>query len=145
MKKRQLWRDSFRFSLSLQMVGMVLVISLAGMVLVRTWGGILTTARRTQALNQGVLLCRSAAELYTRDGDLAGTLAALGGQGEPGAKSAQLSYDRDMNLTEGESFLTLTLEEQPEAEGLHSCALTVTQDGRKLYSLTVETYVTEGS
>jgi hypothetical protein len=36
MKTRQLWRDSFRFSLSLQMVGMVLVISLAGMVLVRT-------------------------------------------------------------------------------------------------------------
>ena len=144
MKNRQLWRDSFRFSLSLQMVGMVLVISLAGMVLVRTWGGILTTARRTQALNQGVLLCRSAAELYTRDADLANTLAALGGQGEPGAQSAQLSYDREMNLTEGESFLTLTLEEQPEAEGLHSCTLTVTQDGRELYSLTVETYVPEG-
>ena len=144
MKNRQLWRDSFRFSLSLQMVGMVLVISLAGMVLVRTWGGILTTARRTQALNQGVLLCRSAAELYTRDADLANTLAALGGQGEPGAQSAQLSYDREMNLTEGESFLTLTLEEQPEAEGLRSCTLTVTQDGRELYSLSVETYVPEG-
>jgi type II secretory pathway pseudopilin PulG len=144
MKNRQLWRDSFRFSLSLQMVGMVLVISLAGMVLVRTWGGILTTARRTQAMNQGVLLCRSAAELYTRDADLANTLAALGGQGEPGVQSVQLSYDREMNLTEGESFLTLTLEEQPEAEGLHSCTLTVTQDGRELYSLSVETYVPEG-
>jgi hypothetical protein len=49
-----------------------------------------------------------------------------------------------MNLTEGESFLTLTLEEQPGAEDLHSCALTVTQDGQELYSLTVETYVSEG-
>jgi hypothetical protein len=142
--KRNVWRDNFRFSLSVQMVGMVLVISLTGMILVRTWAGVLSTARRTRALNQGVLLCRSAAELYTRDGDLSTTVETLGGSMEPGAQSAALCYDREMNLTPEPDFLTLELREEPEEAGLHRCTLTVTQDQRELYALTVETFVPEG-
>lgn len=144
MDKRQ-WRDSFRFSLSLQMIGMVLVLSLAGMVLVRTWAGVITTSRRTEALNKGVLLCRSAAELYTPRGDLAGTVEALGGQAEPGAQSVRLSYDREMHLTGEGAFLVLELRELPVGDdGLRQCQLTVEQDRRELYTLTVKTFVPEG-
>lgn len=138
------WRDNVRFSLSIQMIGMVLVLALTGMVLVRTWAGVLLTARRTRALNQGVLLCRSAAELYTRDGDLSNTVEALGGALEPDGQSALLYYDRDMQPTDAAPFLTLELREEPEQEKLHRCALTVTQDGGVVYSLTVEAFVPEG-
>jgi hypothetical protein len=142
MREQRLWRDTSRFSLSAQMIVMVLVLALVAMILVKTWAGIIATSRRTEALNKGVLLCRSAAEVYTREADLSAAAQALGGAQSKEGDTLSLGFDREMKTPEGEDpFLTLELSEPGNAEqGLHSCELVVRQDGKELYRMTVKTF-----
>ena len=44
MREQRLWRDTSRFSLSAQMIVMVLMLSLVAMILVQTWAGIIATS-----------------------------------------------------------------------------------------------------
>jgi hypothetical protein len=143
-KKRQVWRDSHRFALSFQMVGLVVVLLLVCTVLVQIYASALSTSLRTEALNKGVLLCRNAGELFTERGNLDETAALLGGEAAE-QDHAVLYFDRSLNcVDESRSWLTLELSvEDRDVGGLKDCRMNVTREGKPVYELTVSVYAPE--
>lgn len=61
------WKDTFRFSLSLQMIGMVLLLVLCSMLLLRAYAGVVRSSQRSDALSKSVQYSRSLAEMFLAD------------------------------------------------------------------------------
>jgi hypothetical protein len=147
MEDRRVWRDSYRFSLTFQMIGLVLLLLFVCTILVRIYAGVMTTSLRAEATNKGVLICRNAGELFTERGNLEETVALLGASDAAEADRARLYFDRDLNcVTESEGWLTLELKanaDELQKSGLRTCDMEVTYDGAPVYHLTVQTFVPE--
>ena len=58
------WKDTFRFSLSLQMVGMTVLLVLACTILVRVYAGVIQKSQNTRALSESIQVCRNLAEQF---------------------------------------------------------------------------------
>lgn len=145
MEDRRVWRDSYRFSLTFQMIGLVLLLLLVCTVLVRIYAGVMTTSLQSEALNKGVLICRNAGELFTERGNLEETVTLLGDPHALEGDHARLYFDRDLNcVTESEGWLTLEMKanaRELKRSGLRTCELEVTYDGASVYHVTVQTFV----
>ena len=61
------WKDTFRFSLSLQMIGMVLLLVLCSMLLLKAYAGVVRSSQRSDALSKSVQYSRSLAEMFLAD------------------------------------------------------------------------------
>ena len=61
------WKDTFRFSLSLQMIGMVLLLVLCSMLLLKAYAGVVRSSQRSDALSKSVQYSRSLAEIFLAD------------------------------------------------------------------------------
>lgn len=144
--ERRGWKDSFRFSLSFQMVGLVLLLLFVCTILVRVYAGVMTTSLRAEALNKGVQLCRNAGEIFTEQGDLKETATVLGGTVED-ENHVLLYFDRDMRCVgASEGWITLDLKmDAPKADqkGLKTCKMSVIQDGDSIYDVSVQAFVPE--
>lgn len=144
---RRIWRDSYRFSLTFQMIGLVLLLLLVCTILVRIYAGVMTTSLQAEALNKSVLLCRNTGELFTERGDLEETVSLLGAAEQPDAGYALLYFDRELHcVPESDGWLALELREdagQTQRNGIKTCDMEVTQDGKSIYRLSVQVYVPE--
>lgn len=141
-QKLRSWRDGFRFSQSLQMIGLITILLLVCMILVQVYSGTVSASRKTHQLNDGVALSRSIAECYTATGSLEETAQQYGVSAQ--SDEAQLWFDGDLApVQESDSTYTVTLQEtiQPtDAGSLKNCAIAVAADGETIYTLTVSVY-----
>ena len=142
---RRAWRDSYRFSLTLQMVGLVLLLLLVCTVLVQVYAGVLATSLHSETLNKSVLLCRNTGEVFTEQCDLEKTVELLGASTPAEKEHALLYFDRELQcVPESEGWITLELNAdlgQPGKSGIRTCDMEVTQDGKSIYRLSVQVYV----
>lgn len=147
MEDRRVWRDSYRFSLTFQMIGLVLLLLLVCTVLVRIYAGVMTTSLQAEALNKGVLICRNAGELFTEKGDLAETVTLLGAPKPARDGRARVYFDREMNcVSKSERWLTLELRSKAkrlQKSEMRTCDLEVTKDGASIYRISVQVFVPE--
>ena len=145
--EKRVWKDSFRFSLSFQMIALVLLLLFVCTILVRVYAGVMTTSLKAEALNKGVQLCRNAGEIFTERGDLKETVVVLGGTESKDQNHALLYFDRDMRCVEAaEGWISLDLKmAAPKAgqKGLKTCKMTVIRDGDSIYDVSVQTFVPE--
>ena len=88
---RKSWRETFRFSLSLQMVGMVLLLVLSSMLLISVYAGSIRSVKHSSHLYDGIMLARNIAEMYTADPDLDKVREYAAGSTSEGSLQADLS------------------------------------------------------
>lgn len=127
-------------SFSVPLLIFVLLFVLSSAVLVGVFARAASISQQAEALNDGVQLCRNAAEVYRSTGDLRQTAALLGG--EPG--STQLAYDKELCLTtEAGAVYLLTLSQRVDGD-LHAGTFTVcTAGGDEVFTLTEELFLPE--
>lgn len=138
---RRSWRNANRFSLSIQMISLVLLLLLVCVVLVQVYSGVITTSVNAEALNKSVLICRNAAEIFTATGDMNETARLLT---DGGAASSPISFDRQLNVTEPDSsWLTLEMTQREGENDVKILDLNVTKNGETVYTLSVMAYAPE--
>ena len=85
------WKDTFRFSLSLQMVGMAVLLVLSCTLLAKVYAGVISSSRHTKALNESVQISRNIAEAYTARPEISEELQLLADSGQDAGIEVLLS------------------------------------------------------
>ena len=133
------WKDSFRFSLSLQMVGMTILLVLSCMILVRVYAGVIRSTQHSKILSESIQASRNLAEEYQAKPDLSDW------------DSPVIFLDRDMAAcSEDGAYLKIVLSEDvTETATGRICRLTIESipmSGSQedpVYSLSTEVFVPE--
>ena len=144
--EKRRWRDTDKFSLSIQMIGLVVILLIASTVLIRVYSGSVQASIRTEVLNKSIVLTRNAAEIYRANGDLSDIAQAY--RSVEGNGTLTVNVDRDLQPT-GEKEGWLVLEMQEEADDtLHTLHMQVKWQGdferTDVYDLDVTVFVPQG-
>ena len=144
--EKRRWRDTDRFSLSIQMIGLVVILLIASTVLIRVYSRSVQASIRTEVLNKSIVLTRNAAEIYRANGDLSDIAQAY--RSVEGNGTLTVNVDRDLQPT-GEKEGWLVLEMQEEADDtLHTLHMQVKWQGdperTDVYDLDVTVFVPQG-
>ncbi len=139
---RNKWRDTFRFSLSLQMLGMVILLVLSCTLLVKVYAGVIQSSRSTMALNESVQACRSLAEIYTasprQEEALSLIREAYGPVGEDSGSYILYLDKEGEGCEEAEAFVKLNMSfEEGDMSSLHLSALF---ENEEIYQLSVDAW-----
>ena len=143
-RKKREWRDTDRFSLSIQMIGLVVILLVVSAVLMRVYAHVVRTSMQAEVLNKSVLLCRNTAELYRQNGQIEDIADAYGVQiGDPDALTAY--FDRDMQpAAEKDAWFVLQILSEEETQGVRTIKMQVTHEGEAVYDLDVSVCAPEG-
>ncbi|MCI2046792.1 MAG: hypothetical protein LKJ90_03655 [Faecalibacterium sp.] len=145
MKREQ--RTGFAFFLQILLL-LFLFLGVCA-VLMQAFAGAAALSRRAKQTNDGTEICRSAAEAFSADGTVAGTLSILGGTdfAEVSGDTTLLSYDDTLCPAQGGCYtLTIRTEQQVTAAGALQTAHFAVQNaaGETCAALDTEKYLPEG-
>lgn len=139
---RNSWKDTFRFSLSLQMLGMVILLVLSCTLLVKVYAGVIQSSRSTMALNESVQACRSLAEIYTsaprQEDALSRMKEAYGSLAEDGSTYIVFLDKEGEGCEEAEAFVKVNMSfEKGDMSSLHLSAMF---ENEEIYQLSVDAW-----
>ncbi|MCR5666849.1 MAG: hypothetical protein K6G01_08465 [Eubacterium sp.] len=137
-------KNTSAFSYGLEMIILVFIFLVVAAILIKLYGAAVTESERAQELQDGVFICRNAAEAYAVNGDLDEVADAL----EIHIEQDKALLDESLQTAEDEAKAKyeLVLEADEIEQGLLQAHFQFyTIDGELIYELTTEKYVPEVS
>ncbi len=138
-------RNTSLFSYGLEMVILMMVFLVVVVLLVQIYGNAIKESQKAKMLQDGVQICRTAAEAYSSNGDLLDVIECFTKKSKD---QECLYFDDQLQVVETieAADYELDYEENKTSQGLKKVHFTVLDQNQEvIYELTTEKYLPEGS